>query len=449
MQSRRDHVQAYHFVTSRLASALVAGDPGRGDAPLRRSGLGLAWGLIIAVLLCGGFAVYGLINPGGATDWKLPGSIVVEKETGNRYLYLNGVLYPTLNSASAMLFFGGSNTQGVFRPVSRNSLAGVPHGRAVGIPGAPDSVPRSQDMLPARWALCTAPGTETPSMTIDLDPNTPTGAMPDNTRFLVLGQDGVDYVVWRDTIYPIGSHTAVVALGLGDVPPTAVPTAWIHALHQGQTLDTPAIPDAGKAGPTVDGLSTKIGQLFSTTVGNQTQNYVLRGDGVAPVNATALALMLDKPNAAQPRPISAATLAQLPESQDTSLLQGTPDLISAPTYHADQNAVCVRQGSSGDAVSVGHLVTERIGVVAGRTTLHVPAGKGMLATSEPPVSTDRDFFLITDLGEKFPLSQQAVGALQLGGTPVGIPRQVLAAMPSGPDLVTGMSVLTATNGGGQ
>jgi len=48
--------------------------------------------MIIAVLLCGGFAVYGLINPGGATEWKQPGSIIVEKETGNRYLYLGGVV---------------------------------------------------------------------------------------------------------------------------------------------------------------------------------------------------------------------------------------------------------------------------------------------------------------------------------------------------------------------
>ena len=86
MQSRRDHVQAYQFVTSRLASALTTGDPGRGEPPLRRSSLGLMWGVLVAVLLCGGFAIYGLINPGGNFDYKKPGAIVVEKEIGRAHV---------------------------------------------------------------------------------------------------------------------------------------------------------------------------------------------------------------------------------------------------------------------------------------------------------------------------------------------------------------------------
>jgi type VII secretion protein EccB len=451
MQTRRDHVQAYQFVTSRLASALTTGDPGRGEPPLRRSSLGLMWGVLIAVLLCGGFAVYGLINPGGNDAYRKPGAIVVEKETGNRYLYINGTLYPTLNSASAMLFFAGSNVSGTFTPVSRASLDGVPHGRAVGIPGAPDSVPQAKDMLPAQWSLCADPGANQPSMLIDLDPNTPTGQLPTDAKFLVQGQDHVNYVVWRNTIYPIGSHNALVALGLGNTAPTLVPTSWIHQLHTGQTLEVPVIDGAGQPGPTVEGIPTRVGDLLTSVVGADTQVFVLRKDGIAPVNDTALALLLSRPGARQPREISTAGLTQLPESADTSTLQGMPNMVTSKTYDAGDSSVCVRQRSVGDSVGLGSLVTEPLKPSPGRITMHVPGGRGAIAVSEPAPqqAQNRVYYLITDLGEKFRVAQQAFGPLQIGGNAIGVPKEVLDAMPSGPELVMGPAVLTANIRGGQ
>jgi type VII secretion protein EccB len=446
MQSRRDHVQAYQFVTSRLASALTTGDPGRGEPPLRRSSLGLMWGVLVAVLLCLGFAVYGLIVPGGNTDYKKAGAIVVEKETGNRYLYLEGALYPTLNTASAMLFYAGSNQTGQFTPVSRNSLVGVPHGTAVGIPGAPDSVPQAKDMVGPEWSLCAAPGATAPSLVIDIDPNTKTTGLDDNLRYLVQGPDLVNYAVWRSRIFPIASHTALVALGFGDVPPTKVPTVWIHQLDQGPTLDVPKIPDAG----TNFQAGLKVGDLVRADAGGEQQTFVVRKDGVAPVNPTALALLLGQPGAAQPKQISTAELATLPESADHTLLQGTPNLVSARNFIADQ-AMCVLQHSRGDVVGKGELVIEPLPVYAGRTLMNVPPGKGMLAVAEPAPSqaNNRTYYLITDQGEKFRVAQQAFGPLGLGNAPVGVPKEVLDAMPSGPDLVMGKAVLTANRGGGQ
>jgi len=451
MQTRRDHVQAYQFVTSRLASALTTGDPGRGEPPLRRSSLGLMWGVLVGVLLCGGFAVYGLINPGGNTDYKKPGAIVVEKETGNRYLYINGTLYPTLNTASAMLFYAGSSTSGTFTPVSRASLAGVPHGRAVGIPGAPDSVPQAKDMLPPQWSLCADPGADEPTMRVDVNPDSPTTDFPADSKFLVQGQDHVNYVVWRNTIYPIGSHTALVALGLGDTAPTLVPTAWLHQLHAGQTLDVPVIDGAGQNGPAVGGQPSRIGDLFESVVGAEKETFVLRKDGVAPVNDTALALLMSRPGAHQPRELSTADLVALPQSADHSTLQGMPNMVTSKTYSADDAAVCVRQKSSGDAVGIGSLVIEQIKMSAGQITMNVPAGRGLIAVSEPaPQQADqRVYYLITDLGEKFRVAQQAFGPLQIGGSAVGMPKEVLDAMPSGPNLVMGAQVLTANTRGGQ
>jgi hypothetical protein len=225
-----------------------------------------------------------------------------------------------------------------------------------------------------------------------------------------------------------------------------VPTVWIHQLVQGPTLDVPKIPDVG----TNFQAGLKVGDLVRADAGGEQQTFVVRKDGVAPVNPTALALLLGQPGAPQPKQISTAELATLPESADHTLLQGTPNLVSAHNYIADE-AMCVLQRSRGDAVGKGELVIEPLPVAAGRITMDVPAGRGMLAVAEPAPSqaNNRTYYLITDLGEKFRVAQQAFGPLQLGNAPVGVPKEVLDAMPSGPDLVMGRAVLTANSGGGQ
>src|SRR5436305_4359755 len=107
MQSRRDQVQAQTYVLGRLTSALVHGEPDAAETPMRRTTIGLFAGLMIAAIIVAGSAVIGLIFPSGGTRWQQPGMLVVEKETGSRYLYLAGRLHPVLNLASAMLLTRG------------------------------------------------------------------------------------------------------------------------------------------------------------------------------------------------------------------------------------------------------------------------------------------------------------------------------------------------------
>ena len=283
-------------------------------------------------------------------------------------------------------------------------------------------------------------------MLIDMDPSTATTPLTDDQRFLVQGPDLVNYVVLRDRIFPIGSHTALVALNFGDVPPTKVPTVWLHQLDQGPTLDVPKIPGAGENFQ--DGL--KVGDVVESNVGGEPQTFVVRQDGIAPVNPTAKALLLGQPGAAGPKPISTSELASLRESADHTLLQGTPNVMAAHNFIAD-TAVCLVQRSRGDAVDKGILVTEPLPVSAGLITMNVAPGKGMLAVSEPAPAqaNNRTYYLITDLGRKYRIAQQGFAALGIGNAPVGVPKEVLDAMPSGPDLVMGNAVLTANSGGGQ
>ncbi|NUK88716.1 type VII secretion protein EccB, partial [Streptomyces lunaelactis] len=235
MQTRRDHVQAYQFATGRLASALVTGDPGRGDSPTRRSALGTLFGAGVVVLLCAGFGVYGLLSPVAKSDWKKNGAVVLEKETGNRYVYANGVLRPARNYASALLIAGKRNAP---ETVSAKSLAGVPHGFPVGIKGAPDTVPDASGLLTGAWARClrTGPaGTATgkagdrpAGQTLVFGPSA--GAMAALTadrEVLLSGPRGSRYLLMGGTKYPVPAESALIALGLDDQQAVPAPADWL------------------------------------------------------------------------------------------------------------------------------------------------------------------------------------------------------------------------------
>ncbi|WP_344930143.1 type VII secretion protein EccB [Saccharopolyspora gregorii] len=154
MQSRRDQVQAYFFVVGRLISALMRGRPDEPSTPTRRFVMGAVIGTLLGCLVVAGFGVYGLIRPGGNTSWQQAGAIIVEKETGARYLYLQGKLRPVLNYSSALLAANNSTGGPQVKLVSQNSLQGVARATPIGIPGAPDSLPDAENLSRAPWVVC-------------------------------------------------------------------------------------------------------------------------------------------------------------------------------------------------------------------------------------------------------------------------------------------------------
>ena len=105
MQTQRDHVHAYQFMVTRMTSALVLADPSAHDPPARRTRSGLLTGLVIGIVVMVGFGIYGFVKPGGSEDWRRPGAILVEKETGTRYVFLDGQLRPVLNDATERLAY--------------------------------------------------------------------------------------------------------------------------------------------------------------------------------------------------------------------------------------------------------------------------------------------------------------------------------------------------------
>ncbi|MFD0788570.1 type VII secretion protein EccB, partial [Micromonospora azadirachtae] len=124
MATRRDQLQSYQFMTQRVISAFVMRETDPQQSPLRRGIGALFGGLMVAVLVAAGVGIYGLLTKVGGESWRKPGSVVVEKENGATYVYLDGRLHPTLNYTSARLAVGRPGAP-VAR-VSSSTLVGVP-----------------------------------------------------------------------------------------------------------------------------------------------------------------------------------------------------------------------------------------------------------------------------------------------------------------------------------
>ena len=155
MQSRRDQLQAYKFLTRRALAALVVGEPDVPEAPMRRLSLTTIAGVMVAVLVVAGFAVFGLIRPG--TNTKLSnGTVYIERETGAQFVLLgDGMLHPALNYTSAVLAIAGNRGEVAVKTVAASTLAHKPHGATIGIDGLPQSLPRSTSRLVgAPWTVC-------------------------------------------------------------------------------------------------------------------------------------------------------------------------------------------------------------------------------------------------------------------------------------------------------
>jgi type VII secretion protein EccB len=448
VQTRRDHLQAYQFAMGRLATALVSGDPGRGESPTKRAALGTFLGAGIVVLLCVGFGVYGLISPPPTSSWRTPGSIVVEQRTGSRFLYLGGELRPVRNYASALLLAGKG---AVVRTVSDASLGDTPHGAPIGIADAPDELPTAAALVGTSWTRCLR--ADLPSgEAVDFAPSGATAPFPTGRQLLINGPDSRRYLLWRGVSYRVPSTATLIALGLDGEQAVPAPQSWIDSLPAGAPLAAAPVPQSGKAAGSVAGRAVRVGQLFTTTDGT-TRSYVMTAGGIAPVSATEAALLAARPGTSPVRQVSATDLAAAPvAAPGTSPGSELPDVLGAPALAPGGSAVCLEQHIAGGGRTVATaLVVEGGAAATGGRAVLVPANGGVLAVDQEDVlaqvSNPREY-LITDQGTAYPLGDnQTAGLLGLGSaTPLELPESLLAALPHGP--VLGRAAAAATLGGG-
>jgi hypothetical protein len=480
MQTQRDHVHAHQFQMGRMSSALVLGDPSSDEIPARRALVGLLAGVLVAVLALVGFGVYGWLVPGGNTDWRVSGTIVVEKQTGNRYLYLEGRLRPVPNLTSAMLLAGSDST---VKLVSAQSLVGVPRGPMIGLVDAPQSPPTSGNIVAGPWLACVsgarpvpsadsttttggtqptpgavatpgpsqqsppdqwAPGSRgasTPPIGINFDPNAAATAL-DADRFVLVADGRSRYLVRSGTKHLVGDGTVIAALGLTSEQPVTAPADWLSALPDGPDIAPARLPDAGTPGPAVAGAPHLIGQLYRQggVSGADDQMFVLTKQGLTPVDATEFLLLLAA-TGWLPVSLTATQVAAAARSDDRSLLGRLPDLVHARLEPLSGRAVCLRQSSDRQQVRTAVVLTDRqtaaVGVAGGRY-LYPDSGLVVYGLPVPQRTATQSvpIYLISDAGVAYRLpDSDSVQALKLGAvTPVGLPGWLLSRLPAGPEL---------------
>ncbi|MFJ8158974.1 type VII secretion protein EccB [Streptomyces sp. NPDC094468] len=442
MQTRRDHIQAYQFAMGRLATSLVTGNPGRGESPTKRAALGTFFGAGTVIFLCAGSLIYGKLAPAHTDAWRERGSIIVEQETGNRYIYLDQQLRPVRNIASALLLTG----HGTVRTVAASELADVPHGSPVGINGAPDALPAPTALLPSVWADCLRPDL-TSGRVIKFTPSERVTSFPPNSQVLLKRRDGKRYVLWRGTKYPVPTDATLIALGLDSDRPISAPDTWLANVPTGAVLAPANIDGAGETGGQVAGESTPVGQLFTTGRGTG-HSYVMTRDGVAPVSVTEAALMAAQRGSSAPRAVSAASIASARLSHDDSLTRALPNLLDAPAVDTSAQVVCLHETARGTHLETA-VSLENGAVATGRQEVMLPPSHGVYAVVQrdsPTRSSQQDTFLITDRGIAYALGDYAVQQdLGIGAAkPVSLPKTLLGMLPRGPVLSRAAAALTVS-----
>lgn len=473
--SQREQLTSYQFQRRRLVRSLVVADPETTVRPDKRLVISALVGALIGVLVLAVMAVIGILNPGNSTAWKDGGSVIVEKETGTRYI-LNGdgVLQPALNFTSAVLAVGGSDK---VVTVSRGSLDGVPRGGQFGIPGAPDALPTDDDLIAGPWTACsqaTQTGADArPVVSVDLG-TTPAGEPLDPGRgiFVSTAVGGEQILLVDGRRHAVGSPEVIAALGWPNTSPLPVSDAWVDTVPAGGDLTFFSVPGEGEPGPEIAGQPTRLGEVFELSGPADTERFwVVTRAGLADVPPVGALLLMAGPDSPSDSatPITARDVAAAPRDEwpgpGAELPKGIPQPEPVPGDPAV--AVCVTSPEPGDGSDDAPTMQIRFvddpmndggpGVrtsptaqeVAGADLVRVQPGTGALVSPFGDRGTGAAF-LVTDQGLRYPLaSVDTIPALGFGDKvrPSRIPPAMLALLPMGPTLDPGL-VLDAPGPGG-
>ncbi|MGE5828877.1 MAG: type VII secretion protein EccB [Micromonosporaceae bacterium] len=446
MAAAIDQVHSHQFARQRVVAALAVRDPD--GSPSRRLGSALLAGVMLAALALAGTAGYGIIRPSD-DSWRDGAVVIVERETGARFVFRDGLLHPVLNYSSALLLLGSSRTA----LVARAALSDVPRGATLGIPGAPDQLPAAADLLTGAWQLCSRPtdgaGAES-VLFVGATPARPAGDIA-GRGLLVVDAAGDPHLIWNDHRYAIRDATVVLtALGWTSQRSTPVADAVLNAIPAGPDLARVAVP--GRGGPsTVPG--GRVGQVF--VVQNQSgarQYAVALADGLASITQVQADLLLADPANvgsdagpdAAPTPLSPAAYAALGPVRplipagDAAAPATTPPLAAVGTgegvcasFTADGSPGRVRLGAAprpAGAIRTGCACADWVAVGPGHGAL-VEA----LAGPSAPTGT---LLVVSDLGIAYPLpSADAQARLGYSGVrPQRLPAALTALLPAGPAL---------------
>ncbi|MEV0272608.1 type VII secretion protein EccB [Hamadaea sp. NPDC050747] len=461
MASKRDQLQAYQFLLQRATSALVLRETDPEQLPFRRSAAAAYAGVALAIVALACVGVYGMIVPGGATAWRQDNTVIVEKETGTRYVWTQGRLHPVTNYASALLLVG---THAKTVRVSRDSLVGVPRGPRLGIPDAPDALPGPDRLLTGAWSLCSAPTTDVTGGRVDesvlLVGTNPTGGrtLGDQALAAQLASSGERFLIWRGHRHPVNDYATVGAgLALTTLPWVRVGQAWLDVLPLGAPIEPIPVPDAGKPSTAVAGRTDlRIGALLMVQATGGRQYYLAERDSLRPITELQYDIQRAYPPTLAAYPGAEPYALALAPSLAAAARQPNPVADPAPPARPEMAPLRGREATVCTTFAPGEAIprltidpalppADPMSVTIRRTNtgtpladrVYVPPGWAAVVESMPsPEAPAGTLTVVTDVGRRYPVARPEV--LGMLGYPadraVKLPAGLVARLPDGPGL---------------
>ncbi|WP_199434201.1 type VII secretion protein EccB [Qaidamihabitans albus] len=459
MSSKRDLLQAHQFLAQRTISALVTRDPDPEQPPFRRPGGAALGSILLAVLALAGFAVFGLVNPGGNAAWRDRPSVIVAKETGARYVYLGGTLHPVTNYVSALLALG-EHAETV--SVSSDSLLGVPRGARIGIPDAPDALPARDKLLTGGWSLCSRPvpdetGQNTEASVLLVGEGARGGRPVGGAAVHVEVPDsGEQYLLsggYRHRIEHPGPVN--VGLSLQSEPTVRASMPLVDLLPAGEPISPIRLAGTGTRSTAVPGRNDlRVGQLLVVETSGGTEHYLADTDRLRPISPLQYDLQRADPQTTKayrdgapsgvpldPAALAGARVAPAGDADPAAAPRVRPGFAGGDTLCATYEP-----GSATPVLHVDPRLPETTArATAGRTpggmpladAIQVEPGRAAVVEAMPSADAHAGtFVLVTDQGEAFPLAgRDVLGTLGYGDVnPVRLPAGIVARVPMGSGL---------------
>lgn len=457
--------QAYRFGVRRLESAVSDGDPLlRGDRVRRRLNIAVIVSVIVAALLLGGFAVYGLISPAPEIG---NAAVVIDEDTGGVFVARDGRLYPAMNLSSALLA-AGRGQSGTNKPstttVDTDTISDEPRGPQLGIPGAPDVLPSGSHLAKSAWTAC-----DTTTVDSALPPDSPPkltttaiighhrprfGSLGTTGGLLVSADKGVTtYLVWNGqrSKIDLGDDTIRLAFKLGaDVKARPMSAALLNLIPESPDITVPQVVGAGGQPSWARALGVRVGDVFALQRADRTRAiYVAWNDGVQPITPLIGDLIRDEFDVTKAIPlVPPAVLRASPRTAhpiDTTLYPTrSPEIVAIDDYAV----TCVFRHGTDDAAEVSALVRLPIGPKAKPVgvarpgplvvnDVYIKPGDGAVVTvaTKPQTSGARALYVITDDGVAYPVvSVSALTYLGLAEKVTPTAPALLTLLPKGPTL---------------
>jgi len=447
MATKKDLIEAQGFSRRRLLSAFTSGAPGGKELepakPLRAVAAGIA--LTAIVVIAGLF--YGFIRPGLPAGWE-NNSLILVKDTGARYVAIDGVLYPVINTASARLLMPA----GEFTVVStdRQSLDGIPIGAAIGILGAPDDLPAPDSLIGDGWGACAIDGEQT---AMSLSGATTVTASEGGA---VVSRDGRTFVVIGERRYEVDaaqSSSILRAVGLDTAPTVPVDGRWLNLFDSGAELQPLVVPGAGDS---IAGVDLVVGAVVHPQGSADTERYLMTAAGeLAQLSPLAYQLYLLGTGAelGGEQDVSPAEIADLPTAASPAGgIDWPADTVVALEDGAQPCAVLTHDDAGDPHSTLGFAANDVVltGESAG-VSVAVDGGALVRAGGEGAQGSGM-VYLIDETGTAFPVpGANADIVAQLGYTlddVKRVPEAWVQFMPTGPSLTQDAARSTPVSAGG-